>query len=411
MKHKLLFVLPLFLTACGGSKGGSDDAGGGGGGGDIDGKNGSGPSSCLASHVFSGPLSANNITKSAPANWAVTTVGHFNPNTVFKPGPNFNVVPKIVGGEKLSTTTDCQSPLGASAKTISNNNTVAILLKAKGGTQETILCTGTVVASNLILTAGHCFDEVDKTAASPGRIVFASTYVGANISNAVDIGCWQRHSSYTTCDTASPSFNCILNDIAWVTFSGNASTYGYSPVNLLGNPSGITRTEEKLFAGFGKLNEQVPGDGSKYCVSTHGNTDYAGLNGGDYLPSSAVTSFNSSTSANAYQNYLTVIGPITGVSPGTGSTNSPANNFAKGTCSGDSGGPVYINRGGSWLLAALTQGSNNVLSPKPTDTAPPYTHFNSSNSAGCQYGYGVYTTVGNYINWIQTTSGQTITSQ
>lgn len=407
MKQKLLIVLvPFLLTACGSEKKGES-------GDDIGGRDGSsGPASCLATHTSSGQLS---LTRSqyptyAPANWSRSTVGHFDPDKAFKKN-NFNVVPKIVGGDFISTTTNCQSPHGASAKNKADTNTVAILLKQSGDTKESIVCTGTVVAPNLILTAGHCFDSVDKTSTSPGRIVFSSRYTNPNSSNAVNISCWQRHSSYVSCDSSSPTYSCILNDIAWVTFDGNASTFGYTPTNLLSDPATISRTEEKLFAGFGLWNEKVDGDGSKQCVSTHGNTNYAGGSGGDYLPAHAVDSFNASTSANAYENYLTVIGPITGTSPGDGSTNSPANTFAKGTCSGDSGGPVYVNRSGTWVLAALTQGSNNVLTPKPNDVAPPYTSFNTAFAAGCQYGYGVYTTVGNYINWIQTTSGKTITAQ
>lgn len=264
------------------------------------------------------------------------------------------------------------------------NNTVAILLNNIHDSTKTIICSGSVVASNLILTAGHCFDNVDLNSTSPGKVVFDNFYFSSNSAN---ISCWQRSSNYIPCSVDN-SYNCILNDIAWVKINGNVASFGYSAVSLLANPQAISSTETKWMAGFGALNDNTDNSrGLKYIVDTarQGNADISQTSG--------ITTFNSQTSANAYQNYLTVIGPYSG----------------HGTCQGDSGGPVYISRSSTYILAALTQGSNVLLTPHPTTTSAPYS-FDTSIYATCQDGYGVYTTVGNYISWLTSTSATSVST-
>jgi secreted trypsin-like serine protease len=374
-----------------------------------------GPNSCLANRSLEiEPFIRSNSTTTTQKNLTFTPQ-FFQTNKIkyLQEGnedPSFQFINKIVGGETVASTTNCQSPTTTpSAKNIVNNNTVALILR-QNGSSSSILCSGTVVANNLILTAAHCFDGVDLNSTSPGVVDFGSTY--GNPSNQIAISCWQRNSNYVSCSTNSTA-GCVLNDIAWVKIASPLPS-PYAPISILANPNGFTSlgnnisTGEKLFAGYGLLNQNVSNStGSKYCVSTSGNSNYTGV---DYLPANAITTFNSSTSSGAYQNYLTVIGPITGTSPNPNSSVSTTIS-AKGTCLGDSGGPVYSTKSGSWILAALTQGSNNILSPVPTQTTPPYTTFDTSTYASCQYGYGVYTTVGNYVNWIQSTSGVTVSTQ
>jgi len=281
-----------------------------------------------------------------------------------------SIMPQIVGGNPVNGTT---IPTG--------NNTVAILLPLNSF--ETILCSGTIVANNLILTAGHCFDNVDQNNTSPGVVVFSNSFSNYTSSNSVNINCWQRTSNYIPC-SVDDSYNCILNDIAWVKINGTIKS-GYSSVSILSNPTTISNTETKTMIGFGDYNDSNGNTTLKNAVSVSSVTFP------DTLPSGAASSFDSYTFSGAYENYLTVIGPDTG----------------KGTCEGDSGGPVYVQRGGNYILAALTQGSNSLLSPHPTTTSPPYS-FNTSQYASCSDGYGVYTTIGNYVNWIQSSSGVTL---
>ncbi len=274
----------------------------------------------------------------------------------------------IIGGDPANGST---VPTG--------NNTVAILLYINSS--KTILCSGTIVASNLILTAGHCFDDVESDNISPGKVVFSNSYSPATSSNSSEISCWQRPPNYRPC-SADNSYNCVLNDITWVKINGTIKS-GYSPVSLLANPQSILATEPKWMLGFGDNSDNGSNSGFKNIVISESDK-YS-----DTIPDGAIDSFNRQTFSNAFQNFLTVIGP----------------NSGKGTCEGDSGGPVYVKRdSNNYVLAALTQGSNSLLSPHPTTTSPPYS-FDTSKYASCSDGYGVYTTVGNYVNWIQSTSG------
>lgn len=272
----------------------------------------------------------------------------------------------------------------------SGRNTVGIVLPL--GNSMYVVCTGTVVADNLILTAAHCLDDIDHNNVSPGHIVFSDQLnFSRNSVVSSPITCWQKHGSYTSCADTN-SLGCTLFDIAWLKIGNSATAnYGYNTISVLANPQLITATESKWMFGFGHLSDsQSNTSNRKYSVMSASSINFP-----DTIPGGAITNFNAITFNNAYQSYLTVIGP----------NNQPGS--AKGTCMGDSGGPVYLNRNGNYILAALTQGSNSVLTPHPTNTAPPYS-FNSSQYALCNDGYGVYTTIGNYINWIQTSSGVTL---
>ncbi len=282
---------------------------------------------------------------------------------------NANISEMIIGGDPANGST---VPTG--------NNTVAILLYINSS--KTVLCSGTIVASNLILTAGHCFDNVEENNISPGKVVFSNSYSPATSSNSSEISCWQRPPNYRPC-SADNSYNCVLNDITWVKINGTIKS-GYNPVSILSNPQTLSTTEKKWMLGFGDNSDNGSNSGYKNMVISESDK-YS-----DTIPDGAIDSFNRQTFSNAFQNFLTVIGP----------------NSGKGTCEGDSGGPVYVQRGptDNYVLAALTQGSNSLLSPHPKTTSPPYS-FDTSKYASCSDGYGVYTTVGNYVNWIQSTSG------
>ncbi|WP_186647181.1 S1 family peptidase [Fluviispira vulneris] len=351
----LIFIMSFMLNSCG-SNGSSNK---------IKPSN-PGPASCLASSKSASPAIEFKIDIAQPTLNFSTPLGQLTP----KQNNPFS----IVGGTD-ATINNSFAP--------AQTNTVAITIGNS-------VCTGTVVASNLILTAAHCFDNADFNSTSPGNVIFSNDL---NLGTTVPISCWQRNSNYISCAEYS-IYSCVLNDIAWVKINGNVSTYNYSPVSILTNPQNISTTETKWMAGFGKLNDTLNNSsGHKFFV----NTPLRGTH--DQILSDRVALFNSGSSSNAFQNYLTVIGPYTGL----------------GSCEGDSGGPVYIARtnvsNGStqYVLAALTQGNNNILTPKPSGSYPSFT-YDYSTLANCNDGFGVYTTVGNFVNWITSTSGVSVTT-
>lgn len=330
---------------------------------------------------------------------------------------DFHDILKIVGGTTITAATTCGA--GANATGSANSyynlgisNPVAIILNGNE------ICSGVLVTSDLVLTAAHCFD----TFRTNGSLTQGTIRVYFNTStttlNNVAAIAWGRSPEH---DITEPgTYQNVLNDIAWIKVaSGVASGFSYSPVNVLANPqTAISATAEKLSMGYGHLNDSDTSTGTSHCVSTYADSNY--LTRGDVIPSGAASKFNAQTSTEAYEDYLTVIGPINSSSHSSSAT-------SRGTCSGDSGGPTYVYKNGSWVLAALTQGSNSVLSPQPlinfqTQTSSSglnsTSNFSTSAAASCNDGYGVYTTVGNYANWISTSddspcygAGETLTTQ
>ncbi|MGY3804424.1 S1 family peptidase [Pigmentibacter ruber] len=303
----------------------------------------------------------------------VNIVNYSGPSSCNLMNKDLKLKPQIVGGNPATD-----------SSIITGSNTVAIILNDFKNASKRIICSGTIVQSNLILTAGHCFDDVNINSTSPGVVVFADSFQNYNASQALNISCWQRPANYKPCLSDS-SYDCILNDIAWVKISGSILP-NYNIVQVLKDPLTISSTETKWMAGYGNQSDSGSNNTLKNVV-----TSIPSNANPDSPPNGAIQEFNSITFANAYQLYLTVIGP----------------NAGKGTCAGDSGGPVYVQRNSNYVLAAITQGSNNLLSPHPLNSSPPY-RFDTNNYANCQDGYGVYTTIGNYINWIQASSGITI---
>ncbi|WGL59711.1 trypsin-like serine protease [Pigmentibacter sp. JX0631] len=316
-------------------------------------------------------VSCKKSSQDTPAN----IVNYSGPSSCNIMNKKLSIKPQIVGGNPATD-----------SSIITGSNTVALILNESNSSTKKIICSGTIVQSNLILTAGHCFDDVNQNSTSPGIVVFADSFVNYTASQSLRISCWQRPTNYRPCSSDN-SYNCILNDIAWVKFNGSLLP-NYNIVQVLKDPLSISNTETKWMAGFGNQNDSGSNNSLKNVVAS-----IPTISNPDSPPSGAIQQFNSYTFANAYQSYLTVIGP----------------NVGKGTCEGDSGGPVYVLRNNNYVLAAITQGSNNLLSPHPLNSSPPY-QFDTNNYATCQDGYGVYTTIGNYVNWIQVSSGITLST-
>ncbi|HMV66396.1 MAG TPA: serine protease [Myxococcota bacterium] len=205
-------------------------------------------------------------------------------------------------------------------------------------------CSGTLITRDVVMTAAHCLDVARRAATnfSEMRPSELAIYVGSD--PYADI---LSHLYTVRRLDIQPSYKRKLNrnDIALIELS-QPITENVSPVPNL--PTNLGWTNQDIgdsfnIAGFGytqrgtfgtKLQTDVPllgfGCASRYC-------------------------------------------PVAGY-PASQVTYSQSNG---GPCSGDSGGPLFVNRGGSWYVGGVT----------------------SYGDYGCQY-YGVSTRVDAFQSWI-----------
>ncbi|HYX34461.1 MAG TPA: trypsin-like serine protease [Oligoflexus sp.] len=200
-------------------------------------------------------------------------------------------------------------------------------------------CTGTVIASNLILTAAHC---VSNKAMS---VVFRTNMYQQGTGVVIPVERKVYHAQY------KPTGKFIVPyDIAMLKLASNIPAT-YKPVKLLPAGQPLKPGEAVVQAGYGETIQR---------------------GGGAFGRLRAV--------ANTYS--------------GRGSFGRVivSNQNLKGTCAGDSGGPVFVKRGAEWYVAGALSGGAE------------------SQQHGC-LGGGTYTGVAEFQDWIiragQNLSGKT----
>ncbi|KAJ2007803.1 hypothetical protein GGI04_001381 [Coemansia thaxteri] len=244
--------------------------------------------------------------------------------------------PKIAGGE----------PVPSNAL-----NYVAFIQAVEGSSGSS--CTGSLIAPNIVLTAGHCIYRNSSQVYSAQEFQVGFTHRMPDLS--------KKYKGYDVSKIVLPStFNIasLNTDIALLVLRENVPASVATPVQLY---SGDYYTDTPLVAaGFGMTNATGGGStpASLMMVKLNvGSDDFCKQNTAAFSHT-----YNICTDGKA----------------------------GKDTCKGDSGGP---------LLAPVNHGNNSYALIGITS----YTPINANNPSGlCAQlnGTGVYTRVAPYISWI-----------
>ncbi len=235
------------------------------------------------------------------------------------------------------------------------------------------ICTGSLIAPNVVLTAAHCApDKISNL-----KIIFATDVDSILNAREPDIKeemmlsatDFKMHPSY---DPNDETTEVDIGDIALVKFKG-ALPHGYKPATFLQDQSLLKIGEMMTVAGFGvnyvdlskeinpkRVKEQDIEMGMVYCEDdAHGKHE-------------ACYEVNMEGDGILRQGEA----PISFVHE----TEVRLNEKKAGTCSGDSGGPAYVKKDGEYFLFGVT----------------------SRGSILCN-DVGVYTNAIFYMPWIQET--------
>jgi hypothetical protein len=183
--------------------------------------------------------------------------------------------------------------------------TVAILNQSQG---EISLCSGSIVAPDLVVTAGHCVGP-ERTGM---RLVF-TTDIRKPGARVVAVAGYVRPKNYGRMVNEQD-----MDDIALIRFEGGLPP-GYGVARLLDDPSALKNGEKVTLAGYGVTNG-------------HPSTDPS-MAGAGVLRKVDVTIAQA-----AYGKTEVVMDQSHG----------------HGACHGDSGGPAFLKRGGDYLLFGVT---------------------------------------------------------
>lgn len=190
------------------------------------------------------------------------------------------------------------------------DSVVRIGIAVAGG--GTYLCSGTLIAPNVVLSAGHC---VNPAAATPP---FTVTQVQVDIPN-LNVGAYVTHYTFTGGASGEPLDSTV--DVSVLRLDRNLSP---TPATLAAQDPAVGQDMVALGYGY---------DGT----GTDGNGNL-----GDLLFGSVVIDFQGSSSKNVHT--LAKVQPIS----------DPA---SQDTCAGDSGGPLFAMNARNVVVGVLSGGN------------------------------------------------------
>lgn len=237
--------------------------------------------------------------------------------------------------------------------------------------KEGYLCTGSIIAPNIILTAAHCISGKP----SDMRIVF-----GTNMDewlNAREPDVQAEHIRHVSDMKINEDYTRLQNaqmnthDIALMKFKGTLPE-GYKPATFLADQTWLKRGTTVTVAGYGvNLVDQKPLDPKKYP----GNKLEQAIEAGEVVCDATETHCNE-VEMKGDGILRQTQAPIASLQE----SEVRLNESNAGTCAGDSGGPAYILKDGVFYLFGIT-----------------------SRGSGLCDGYGVYTNAVEFQTWINDT--------
>lgn len=231
--------------------------------------------------------------KNISALFALATVLSFtacqkNVNAIYKVSADSA---KIIGGEVVQPSD------------IVANSTVA--LKYVEGNIAYAMCTGTLIAPNLVLTASHCLRGMNKNEI---RIGFS-----IDVKNQLDIETMYEISDFVT----HPKYGSVnrLFDVALIALKKSAPA-PYKPVAIVSDKFSMTVGMPMLLAGYGVINDSTGKDTEALRKVT--------------VPMAKILDSDSILVTDQTK--------------------------ATGACNGDSGGPAYLEKDGLLYVYGITRG-------------------------------------------------------
>ncbi|MDO9182375.1 MAG: trypsin-like serine protease [Bacteriovorax sp.] len=237
--------------------------------------------------------------------------------------------------------------------------------------KDNSICTGSLIAANIVLTAAHCAPEK----ASQLKIIFTNDIDNTMNSREPDI--LQEFVLAATDFKVGPTWNpkndtieTNTGDIALIKFKGNIPK-GYKPAAFLAEESLIRTGGLVTVAGFGVNNVSTQKIDPKKYQNLDEAIKYGEVICDDDTNGVKNNCFKIETSGDGILRVTET--PISSIDK----TEIRLDERKSGTCSGDSGGPAYIRKNGELYLFGVT----------------------SRGSALCNE-VGVYTNALHYRPWI-----------
>ncbi|MCK6595568.1 MAG: trypsin-like serine protease [Bacteriovoracaceae bacterium] len=241
-------------------------------------------------------------------------------------------------------------------------------------TKNRSICTGSLIANNIVLTAAHCVTKRTQDL----KVIFS-----IDIDDAINIREQDTYQEQVkavsavqfgpTWDPKDETTEEDTGDIALIKFKGELPV-GYKPATFLQDSSLLQVNQMVVLAGYGVSTVDLKSIDPKTYKKIDEAIEYGEVICSDDRKKNYGTCFEVETSGDGLLRITSA--PISSLSK----TEVRLNETKAGTCSGDSGGPAYIDIQGELYLFGITSRGSELCNE-----------------------VGVYTNALYYLPWINST--------